>query len=685
MRKYLLLLLLIMGAIVPVNTVKAEDDLYFSGSEGYFTINFNVDGKTVDTYQVNISDIDTSKPYNKEYSGGALFGNDFKYNISKTDGHISHFKAATAGASEKVPTSDTTETTIVNTVTEDEVGKTCYGKPNPDKKEVLVCNGLFQFKLDDIEGLSLESITREGYSSSENNINDWWLNVCTEPIWSKSYRQEIEGFTECFDDLNNARCIRLYNGLFTFATWLNGQIPTCPGLYLMVDLEHNAIQTHSSITFNFKSCGSVILDTNGGVLNFPAPTIGNVWYDELNAYIDGIDEHKYSSFIHEPKQSRFGSDNVWYYDRYRITKNKINNLQSKISVNNFLPTNHKYILQNPGYKFDGFYVGDKKVTTLDECNDGDVVKMKWIPNTYNVVYKYEFNGKEVGTDNLYCIHNDKNPTTKITGEEMPLYLPYIYNKAYDMNIRVSNIEVQSFKKKNNSDSSVFSSYSYNSDQFDNIKLNKVVASALDGNDEEDIIVTFTLYQYNDNNVKSIDERFNGWLKESDMNKVESEKSELEQPVEETGNKEQTDDDILTPKTDDKTEINPTADTKQSDNNTSDKTTDIQTKTTDNNNIVNNTEEKDEKITLSEVSKVTAKNKKGKKISLKWAKVSGATKYEIQISTKKSMKKAKTYTTKKTTYTIKKLKKNKVYYVRIRAISNDIKGSWSKVTKVKIKK
>ena len=72
-------------------------------------------------------------------------------------------------------------------------------------------------------------------------------------------------------------------------------------------------------------------------------------------------------------------------------------------------------------------------------------------------------------------------------------------------------------------------------------------------------------------------------------------------------------------------------------------------------------------------KVTAKRfSNGKKISLKWKKISGATGYQVYISTKSNsgFKKVKSLSSKKTKYTItkcgkKKLKKGKTYYVQLR--------------------
>lgn len=87
----------------------------------------------------------------------------------------------------------------------------------------------------------------------------------------------------------------------------------------------------------------------------------------------------------------------------------------------------------------------------------------------------------------------------------------------------------------------------------------------------------------------------------------------------------------------------------------------------------------------------AKNVKTKKLTVKWKKTSKAKGYQIQIaSNKKFTKGKKTKTLSKTIYSFKKLKKNKYYYVRVRAYvynSNHKKvyGSWSAVKKVKIKK
>ena len=87
-----------------------------------------------------------------------------------------------------------------------------------------------------------------------------------------------------------------------------------------------------------------------------------------------------------------------------------------------------------------------------------------------------------------------------------------------------------------------------------------------------------------------------------------------------------------------------------------------------------------KMTLTSV-------KAGKRqISVKWKKDSSAKKYYLQYSTDKKFKKnvkTKSISKSKSSYTIKKLKKGKRYYVRICAY-NKYKGSYSKVKSCKVK-
>lgn len=83
------------------------------------------------------------------------------------------------------------------------------------------------------------------------------------------------------------------------------------------------------------------------------------------------------------------------------------------------------------------------------------------------------------------------------------------------------------------------------------------------------------------------------------------------------------------------------------------------------------------------------NAKKATITVKYKKVSGAKKYQIQYSAKKNFKGAKSKYTSKLTYTINKLKKGKKYYVRVRAgkvnyAGQMVYGKWTKKS-VKTKK
>ncbi|MCM1161146.1 MAG: fibronectin type III domain-containing protein [Roseburia sp.] len=88
---------------------------------------------------------------------------------------------------------------------------------------------------------------------------------------------------------------------------------------------------------------------------------------------------------------------------------------------------------------------------------------------------------------------------------------------------------------------------------------------------------------------------------------------------------------------------------------------------------------------------TAKSKQKKTLTLKWQKGKNCSGYQISYSEKKTFKNQKKILVKgrtKTSYTIKKLKSGKTYYVRIRSYRTVNKkrsyGSWSKVYKVKVK-
>lgn len=93
--------------------------------------------------------------------------------------------------------------------------------------------------------------------------------------------------------------------------------------------------------------------------------------------------------------------------------------------------------------------------------------------------------------------------------------------------------------------------------------------------------------------------------------------------------------------------------------------------------------------LTKIKGVVAKNQKKCKIKVTWKKVPNSLGYQIQYATNKKFKKAKKKTVKYTFVTLKKLKKKKTYFIRIRAykIADGKKayGKWSTVKKVKIKR
>ena len=110
-----------------------------------------------------------------------------------------------------------------------------------------------------------------------------------------------------------------------------------------------------------------------------------------------------------------------------------------------------------------------------------------------------------------------------------------------------------------------------------------------------------------------------------------------------------------------------------------------------NEIVKNNSANQTVMSTSKVKITSAKNNKKKSIVVKWKKISNAKGYNLQYAlNKKFTKSKKTKITTKSTLTIKKLKKGKTYYVRVRAYNTDSKGTkvyskWSSVKKVKIKK
>lgn len=97
-----------------------------------------------------------------------------------------------------------------------------------------------------------------------------------------------------------------------------------------------------------------------------------------------------------------------------------------------------------------------------------------------------------------------------------------------------------------------------------------------------------------------------------------------------------------------------------------------------------------KITVGKVTISKVKNIKGRKIEIKYKKVSKAKGYQVRYSLKSNMGSSKTKTTAKTKYTLTSLKKKKKYYIQVRAYryktsKKKVYGKWSSKKSVKVNK
>ena len=104
---------------------------------------------------------------------------------------------------------------------------------------------------------------------------------------------------------------------------------------------------------------------------------------------------------------------------------------------------------------------------------------------------------------------------------------------------------------------------------------------------------------------------------------------------------------------------------------------------------------DQAPTVKKATKLKVKSPKKKTVKASWKKVKNATGYIVKISPNKKFKPAKTkrYALKKNQITIKKLKRKKKYYVKVKAYQNVILNGkrinvyskeWSKIKSVKTK-
>ena len=93
-----------------------------------------------------------------------------------------------------------------------------------------------------------------------------------------------------------------------------------------------------------------------------------------------------------------------------------------------------------------------------------------------------------------------------------------------------------------------------------------------------------------------------------------------------------------------------------------------------------------KSTTGRVKFKKCKKVRKKLLKLTWKKISYAKKYQIKVSTSKKFKKkkTKTYFTKKKSFILKRLVRNKKYFIKARAVNKEMTGAWSKVLVKKIK-
>ena len=85
-----------------------------------------------------------------------------------------------------------------------------------------------------------------------------------------------------------------------------------------------------------------------------------------------------------------------------------------------------------------------------------------------------------------------------------------------------------------------------------------------------------------------------------------------------------------------------------------------------------------------ISGVKAKSKAKKSVILSWKREENSTKYQYNYAMKKNFKGGKKRYTTKNKVTIKKLKRKKTYYFRVRGMNDEYTGSWSAKKKCKVK-
>ncbi len=97
-----------------------------------------------------------------------------------------------------------------------------------------------------------------------------------------------------------------------------------------------------------------------------------------------------------------------------------------------------------------------------------------------------------------------------------------------------------------------------------------------------------------------------------------------------------------------------------------------------------------RVTTGKTAVISAKNLKGRMARIKYRRTAGASGYRIYYSLKKSMKGARSVYARSTSVTLKKLKKNRTYYIKVRAYRKDstgrkVYGRYSSARGLKIRK
>ena len=87
--------------------------------------------------------------------------------------------------------------------------------------------------------------------------------------------------------------------------------------------------------------------------------------------------------------------------------------------------------------------------------------------------------------------------------------------------------------------------------------------------------------------------------------------------------------------------------------------------------------------ISRITNINIKEKKNKLV-ISWDKAIDATKYSVKIANNKRFKNSTTYSTYTNKKTIKNIKKNSTYYIKVKSVDGSRNKKWSKVKKYKYK-